>query len=84
MDVSPPGGNGMVAKLTGRGSVIEKARRGLFCEALAQLDAFDAQLAAKIRSRRIVDPDASGLEDYSAALRQNIEDAAFAAGVVCP
>jgi hypothetical protein len=67
--VDPPGGNGMIAKLTGKGGVLAKAGNALIAfaaglidvdtyleamaDALDKLDAFDNQLEAKIANGQI-------------------------------
>ena len=82
---NPPGGNGMIAKLTGNGGVLRKVCDAVAAfeaggidtatyidqlnDALAKLDAFDNQLAAKINNGQIVNPEASELVQLTAAIR---------------
>ncbi len=85
---SPPGGDGMIAKLTGNGGVMRKLSDAVAAfeaggidtatyidqlnDALDQLTAFDNQLAAKINNGQIMDPEASALLQHSADIRDSI------------
>ncbi|HSF93696.1 MAG TPA: thrombospondin type 3 repeat-containing protein [Thermohalobaculum sp.] len=93
---NPPGGNGMVAKILGKGGVLAKVSNAVdrfnfglidaatyvaeLQDALDKLDAFDNQLAAKIGNGQIADPEATALEDASVAIRAIIDDLIFNAG----
>ena len=86
--VNPPGGNGLIAKLTGNGGVVTKVDNAVSAydsgmidlatylselkAALDMLEAFDNQLTAKINSGKIVDPEASKLRAISAEIKQTI------------
>jgi hypothetical protein len=87
--VSPPGVNGLIAKLTGNGGVVAKVSSA-FAElsagdialgdylfrlqtALWKLDDFDAQLAAKIANGQIGADDGANLQAVSASIRDTIE-----------
>jgi hypothetical protein len=96
MSANPPGGNGMVSKLSGKGGVLRKVGNAVDAfalelidldtyvaeleDALDKLDAFDNQLAAKIGNGQIEDPEAMELEDASADIRAIIDDLIFYAG----
>lgn len=83
-----PGGNGLVAKLTGNGGVIARVNDAVtqyasgFSDrdtylaelegALAMLNAFSNQIDAKIRNGQIVDPQASSLGHAIAQIHQVI------------
>ena len=85
---NPPGGNGMIAKLTGNGGVVKKVASAVAARdaglldtatyinqlnsALEQLTAFDNLLAAKISKGQIVEPEASNLHALSAQIRGTI------------
>lgn len=89
-NVNPPGGNGLIAKLTGQDGVATKVDAAVSAyeagatdvetylselqSALDKLDAFDNQLAAKVRNGQIADPEATDLTELSAAIRQAIND----------
>lgn len=80
-----PGGNGMIAKLTGNGGVLAKIgnavdafENGLIDietyiaelqDALDKLTAFDNQLAVKFDNGQVPEPDASEMADESATIR---------------
>jgi hypothetical protein len=82
---NPPGGNGLIAKLTGKGGIVRKVSEAVaafdageidtaayvdqLVDALAVLGAFDNQLAAKIENGQIVDPEASALVTESTKIR---------------
>lgn len=85
---NPPGVNGLISKLSGNGSIPKKVSdaqaaynagsisRATFearlDDALAQLDDFDSQVAAKIASGKIVEPQASSIQSQSASIRGTI------------
>ena len=85
---NPPGGNGMIAKLTGNGGVVKKLSSAVAARdaglldtatfidqlnsALEQLTAFDKMLAGKISNGQIVEPEASNLQALSAEMRNTI------------
>ena len=89
LDLNPPGGNGMIAKLTGKGGVLAKVGNAVVAfgsgfidvdtyvselqDALAKLTAFDNQLAAKIGNGQIPAAEGSELGDLSAEIRSIIE-----------
>jgi hypothetical protein len=89
-NVNPPGGNGLIAKLTGNDGVATKVDAAVSAyeagtideqtyllelqSALEKLDAFDNQLAGKIRNGQIADPEATELTGLSALIRQAIND----------
>lgn len=84
-----PGGNGMISKLQGNGSVIAKVANAVsafddslisvedyvdaLSSALDQLTAFDNQVAAKIDKGKIADPEAADILAASAELRAVIQ-----------
>ncbi len=88
--INLPGGNGMIAKLTGNGGVTRKIANAVAVfgdglinvstylselqVALDQLDAFDNQLAAKIRKGLIDDNNAQIISDESSNIRILLED----------
>lgn len=87
---NPPGVNGIIAKLTGNGSVIAKVATAeaeyangdidtdtyidRLSDALVQLDGYDEQLADKIASGKIEEPEASNLQAYSANMKTMINN----------
>jgi len=87
-NINPPGGNGMIAKLTGDNGVVSKVDNAVSAyesglidlatylseleAALNKLNAFDQQLAAKISNGSIIEPEASELTNASAEIRQTI------------
>ena len=89
-NLNPPGGNGLIAKLTGEDGVTTKVDAAVSAyeagaidvqtylselhSALDKLDAFDNQLAAKARNGQIADPEATQLTGLSALIRQAIND----------
>lgn len=96
IDANPPGGNGLIAKLTSKGGVLRKVssaemafRAGLIDlatyvgeleSALEKLDAFDNQLSAKMSNGQISEDDGLMLEDASDAIRETIESLIANAG----
>jgi hypothetical protein len=92
---NPPGGNGLISKLTGKGGVITKVANAVAAydagaidlatyleeldTALSKLDSFDNQLSGKISAGQIVDPEATSLLDASAEIRTTIENLIAAA-----
>ena len=88
--VNLPGGNGLIAKLTGEGGVVSKVDNAVSAydsglidletylseleAALDMLDAFDNQLSAKINNGKIVEPEATQLIDASAEIRETINN----------
>jgi hypothetical protein len=95
-NLNPPGGNGLIAKLTGDDGVVTivdaaasayeagtidlQAYLSELELALARLDAFDNQLAAKIKTGKINEPEATELTGISASIRQAINDLIANAG----
>jgi hypothetical protein len=93
---NPPGGNGMIAKLTGKGGVITKVANAVSAyeagaidlatyvseleSALAKIGSFDNQLSAKIGNGQIVEPGATNLLAAAAEIRTTIENLLAAAG----
>lgn len=93
---NPPGGNGMISKLTGKGGVITKVANAVSAyeagaidlatyvseleSALAKADSFDNQLAAKIGNGQIVEPQASNILAVAAEVRTTIENLLAAVG----
>ena len=93
--VNPPGGTGMIKKLTGNGGVLKKLDNAVEAfeagaidcptylaelqSALDKLDSFDDQLAAKIANGQIVDPEATYLLNSSDDIHAFI-DSLMAAG----
>ena len=87
--VNPPGGTGMIKKLTGNGGVLKKLDNAVEAfeagaidcptylaelqSALDKLDSFDDQLAAKIANGQIVDPEATDLLIFSDEIRGYID-----------
>ena len=87
--VNPPGGTGMIKKLTGNGGVLKKLDNAVEAfeagaidcptylaelqSALEALDSFDDQLAAKIANGQIVDPEATDLLIFSDEIRGYID-----------
>ncbi|MDX1407653.1 MAG: thrombospondin type 3 repeat-containing protein [Saprospiraceae bacterium] len=83
--VNPPGGNGMIAKLTGKGSVLSKAAGAVIDfgnetidvdtyldeldGALAMLDAFDLQLAAKLGNGQVPPVEGNEMQGLSGQVR---------------
>ena len=96
ISVNPPGGNGMIAKLTGKGGILQKVGNALDAfenelidvdtylselqDALDKLTAFDNQLAAKTNNGQISEPEATDLADDSAAIRAIIDALIAAVG----
>jgi hypothetical protein len=92
----PPGGTGMISKLTGNGGVIEVVGNAVTAftlgsidadaylseleTALSKLDAFENQLQAKVRNGQISDPQATNLSDSIVSMRAIIEDLMATAG----
>ena len=93
---NPPGGNGMIAKLTGNGGVITKIANAVSAfeagaidlatyvseleSALAKIGSFDNQLTAKIGNGRIVEPQAANLLFAASEIRSTIENLLAAVG----
>jgi hypothetical protein len=96
---SPPGVNGLIGKLTGKAGVVEKVSAAFadfmagvideatyiaaLDEALAKLDAFDAQIAGKIARGQLAADDGAAIQAASADMRATIE-ALKALGIVLP
>jgi len=94
--VNPPGGNGMIAKLIGKGGVLRKVGNAIdgfefglididiylseLQDALDKLTAFDNQLAAKTGNGQILDPEAFDIAAASAEVRSIIDNLITAAG----
>lgn len=93
---NPPGGNGLIAKLTGNGGVIQTLGNAVSAFAAGAIDAatyvseleatlnklgaFENQLNAKIGNGAITDPEASNLLSDVAGMRATIESLIAAAG----
>lgn len=93
---APPGANGMISKLIGKGGVAQRVANAVssfengFIDvdtyvsaldaALDKLTAFDNQLAAKIANGQITDPEETELQDSSAVIRSTINNLISAAG----
>jgi hypothetical protein len=93
---NPPGGNGMISKLTGKGGVITRIANAVSAyeagaidlatyeseleAALDKVGSFDNQLAAKIGNGKIVDPQATSILAAAAEIRATIENLLAAAG----
>jgi hypothetical protein len=96
MTVNPPGGNGLIAKLTGKGGVLAKVGNAVTAfgldfidigtylaeldDALDSLSAFDNQLTAKIGNGQIPIAEGSDLIALSAEVRAIIEALVSAVG----
>ncbi len=96
VDADPPGGNGMIAKLTGNGGVLAKVGNAVTAyenglidvdtyidglnDAIDKLAAFDNQLSAKAGNGQILASEADELAQKSAEIRVLIEALLSAVG----